>query len=456
MNARAEYRIIGKQGVVNTRALDGVLDSETMAGLLTKDGQALLPIVELVAQGRAMVDEVIDVMGRTTIQMLLEASATQVAGEPHQGQRPKHDSGISRFGHQDGVIPLSDRRLRVTKPRLRTKAAPGRPSKEVPLPAYEVMRKNPRVGAKTMAILCRGVSTRNYHGALRDMAGTLGVSKSNISREFIEKTEKAHDELMARRFDGEGTADGPINILVIYLDGMIFGVHHVLTALGIDDTGKKWILGIEHGTSENAAAAKKLLAGLVERGITPAGPDGAIKRLFIVDGGKALRAAIDEVYGSENPVQRCNVHKVRNVVGHLPKDRATYAKMVMHAAFKMEAVKGQRKLEELARDLQDEYPGAASSLREGLSEQFTVSRMNLPPQLARSLRSTNIIESPQGLIAEFSRRVKNWQSPTMVLRWHAAGCLEAERSMHKVGGAKQLWLLEAALGREVAGKKKVA
>ena len=434
MKAETGYRIAGKHDALN---------SEKMAGMLTRDGQALLPIVELITEGRAMVDEMIAVMGQTTIQMLLEAAATKLAGEWHQGKRPKEDPGIYRFGHQDGVVPLSDRRLRISKPRLRTRATPGSKSKEVAIPAYEKMRSHPAVGAKMLSILSRGVSTRNYEGALRDMAGTVGVSKSNISREFIEKTEKAHDELMARKFDD-------VNILVIYLDGMIFGTHHVLTALGIDDAGTKWILGIEHGTSENAATARKLLSGMVERGIKP-----GVKRLFIVDGGKALRAAIDEVYG-ENPVQRCNVHKVRNVVGHLPKDRATYAKMVMHAAFKMEAVKGQRKVEELAKDLQDDYPGAASSLREGLSEMFTVSKMNLPPELARSLRSTNIIESPQGLISEYSHRVKNWQSPAMVLRWHAAACLEAEGRMHKVAGYKQLWLLEAALGREVAKKRKVA
>ncbi|MGH9671005.1 MAG: IS256 family transposase [Terriglobales bacterium] len=435
MKAETGYRIVGKQDVLNS----GVLASQ-----LAKDGQTLLPIVELIAQGQSILDEVVDVMGRETIQAILELSATQVAGEWHQGRRAEKDSGIHRFGHQEGIVPLSDRNIRVNKPRLRTKGRGKGASKEVAIPAYEKMRENAQVGAKMLAILTRGVSTRNYRGALRDMAGTVGVSKSSVSREFIEKTEKAHDELMARRFDD-------VSILVIYLDGMIFGTHHVLTALGIDDAGKKWILGIEHGTSENAAAAKKLLTGLVERGIKP-----EVKRLFIIDGGKALRAAVNEVYGSENPVQRCTVHKVRNVVGHLPKERAKYARMVMQAAFKMEGGKGQRKLEELARDLEGEYPGAACSLREGLDEMFTVSRMNLPSELTRSLRSTNIIESPQSLIAQFSGRVKNWQSPAMVLRWHAAACQEAERRMHKVGGFKQLWLLEAALGRKVAQQKKVA
>lgn len=439
MSTSQGYRIVDRE-----QASTGGRLTEALARSLVKDGQNLLPIVELIAQGRAMVDEVIDSVGRASVQFILEMSADQVAGERHQGKRD--DRGVHRFGSQPGIVPLSDRTLRVKRPRVRTKAGPNGKSKEVPLPAYEAMRSHQGVAEKMMSILARGVSTRDYKGALRDMAGTVGVSKSQVSREFIEKTEKAHDELMARSFEG-------VNILVIYLDGMAFGDHHVITALGIDDAGGKRVLGIQHGTSENAAAVKALLQGLVERGVKPG---GGMKRLFIVDGGKALRAGINEVYGSENPVQRCTIHKVRNVVGHLPKDRATYARMVMGAAFKMEQGQGMGKLKELARDLEHDHPAAAASLLEGLDEMFTVSRMGLPGELARSLRSTNIIESPQSLIAKFSGRVKNWQDPRMVLRWHAAASLEAEKRMHRVGGAKHLWMLEQALGREGTKNAKVA
>lgn len=391
MNTSQGYRIVGtEQALVKERL------TEAFARSLAKDGQTLLPILDLIVQGRAMVDDVIDTMGRGTIQLLLEMSAFQLSGQRHQGKRGDRD--VHRFGFQRGVVPLSDRKIRVNKPRVRTKAGPGGKSREVPLPAYEAMRNN------------KGVS----------------------------------EKLMARSFQG-------VNILVIYLDGMAFGDHHVITALGIDDAGVKHVLGIQHGTSENAAAVGALLRGLADRGIKP-----GVKRLFIVDGGKALRAGINEVFGSENPVQRCTIHKVRNVTGHLPKDRARHAKLVMGAAFKMEGDKGKRKLEELARDLERDHPGAAASLREGLDEMFTVSKMGLPGELARSLRSTNIIESPQSLIAKFSGRVKNWQDPKMVLRWHAAASLEAEKRMHKVGGAKHLWMLEQALGREVAKKAKVA
>lgn len=439
MGTGTAYRIVDKEQASVGRDL-----SAAFAGSLTRDGQGLLPIAELIASGRAMVDQVIDVMGRATIEALLNLSATQVAGARHQGKAARDGRGVHRFGFQPGVVPLCDRSLRVRRPRVRTKAGPDGKSREVPVPAYEAMRNTAGAAEKMMSILSRGVSTRDYKSALRDMAGTVGVSKSQVSREFIEKTEKAHDELMARSFEG-------LDILVIYLDGMIFGDHHVITALGIDGTGKKWVLGIQHGTSENAAAVTALLRGLVDRGIRP-----GVTRLFIIDGGKALRIGIHEVFGSENPVQRCTIHKIRNVTGHLPKDRAAYAKLVMSAAFKMDGKKGAGKLEALAADLEDEYPGAAASLREGLEEMFTVSRMGLPRELARSLRSTNIIESPQSLIAKFSGRVKNWQDPRMVLRWHAAASLEAEKRMHKVGGAAHLWMLEQSLGREVVQKKHVA
>jgi transposase-like protein len=259
------------------------------------------------------------------------------------------------------------------------------------------------------------------------------VSKSVVSREFIERTETAHDEVMARRFDDT-------DILAIYIDGKLFGEHHAITALGIDADGNKHVLGVVHGGSENAQAVKTLLTSLVERGIKP-----EQARLFIIDGSKAIRAAIDEVFGSASRVQRCVVHKVRNVQDQLPKDKRPYAKMLIGAAVKMDPDQGLAKLRAYAKELEVSHPDAAASLREGLDDLFTVSRLGLPETLARVLRSTNPIESPQGLIARYSRRVKNWSSPGMVLRWHCAACLDAESRMHKVFGANHLDLLRQAL-----------
>jgi putative transposase len=420
------------------------LDEESLSAALAENQQLLLPILGLFTEGKAMLDEVIHKLARSTIGAFLELSAREVAGEPRPGKPDPGKGGIYRYGYQDGVVPLGSRKVRIRKPRLRTRATPDRPSREEPVPLYQKLREDPRAGEHVLRLMSRGVSTRDYGGALEEMAGTLGVSKSAVSREFIERTETAHDELMARRFDEE-------DILVIYIDGKLFGDHHAITALGINARGEKRVLGVVHGASENAAAVKELLRGMVERGIQP-GP----ARLFIIDGSRAIRAAINEVYGSENPVQRCTVHKVRNVQDQLPEEKKRYAKMVIDAAARMPAEKGLAKLTGYADELEEQYPQAAASLREGLDELFTVSRLDLPELLANSLRSTNVIESPQGLISKYTGRVKNWKTPQMVLRWHAAACLDAEKRMKRVKGYADLALLEHKLRSRQQKLRKVA
>ena len=442
------YRIVGAEQV------NGLREGE-LAGLLAGHGQLVLPMLELIVNAQKTVDEVIDHVGREVIGGLLEASARQVAGTAHRGKADGDPDGVHRFGSQDGVAALGDRKLRVRKPRLRRKAGlnangTARASKEVEVPAYAAMREHPGAGEHMLRLLSRGVSTRDYKAAIRDMAGTLGVSKSVVSREFIERTETAHDEVMARRFDGEGGESG-IDIVAIYIDGKLFGEHHAITALGIDASGNKHVLGVVHGGSENAQAVKTLLTSLVERGIKPEVP-----RLFIIDGSKAIRSAIDEVFGSESRVQRCVVHKVRNVQDQLPKDKRPYAKIIIGAAVKMAPDQGLAKLRTYAKELEVTHPDAAASLREGLDDLFTVARLGLPEALAKSLRSTNPIESPHGLIARYSRRVKNWSSPGMVLRWHCAACLDAETRMNKVHGALHLDLLRNALRPNLAQQRKTA
>ncbi len=417
MNAQTAYRVVGRGQVLNSRALGAAL---------ARDGQALLPLVELITHGQAVVDEVIDVMGRATIEAVLDLSARGVAGDPHQGK--KTTTRVTRHGRQGGVVRLSDRTLRVSRPRLR--GAHG----EVAIPAYAALREHPGAGARMMDTLLAGVSTRNYGKVIREMADTAGVSRSAVSREFVQQSEKALEQLLARRFDA-------VNILAIYLDGIILGGHHVLTALGVDAEGTKHVLGMREGASENAAVAKGLLEDLVERGIGP-----GVKRLFIIDGSKALRAAIDAVYGADQPVQRCRIHKIRNVQGHLPENEARYATMVLRAAFKMEDhVKAMGKIKDLARELEDEWPGATGSLLEGLDELFTANRLGLPAGLRRSLCTTNIIESPQSTVRRLTHKVDNWRDGSMALRWAAASFVEAEKTKRKIGGHARLWILAAAL-----------
>jgi len=190
--------------------------------------------------------------------------------------------------------------------------------------------------------------------------------------------------------------------------------------------------------------ATALLESIAERGVAP-----GVKRLFVIDGSKALRKAVDAVYGSDNPVQRCRNHKVKNVVDHLPNELRDQAKSAMRAAFKLPEEEGMKRLETLASWFDNEYPGAAASLREGLKEMFTINRLNLPASLRRSLATTNIIESPHSGVRMRTRRVTNWQDGSMVLRWAASGFLATEKNFRRIMGYRDLWILAAALDRQV-------
>jgi len=403
-------------------------DSRKIAEFLSKDGQLLLPFLDLICNTEQAVDELIDVVGKAAIESVLLLSAQQVAGSKQPG---KAKDGVGWHGRQNSVVSLSERKLRVEKPRLREKGKG--PGKEMAIPAYEAMVMNSRLGSRILDILMRGVSTRKYKEILPAMADTVGVSKSQISREFIASSEKQFKRLCERRFDD-------IDILAVYIDGIQFGDCHVIVALGVDIGGCKHVLGLREGSSENSQVATDLLNDLVERGVKP-----DRLRLFVIDGSKALRCAINAVYGSKNPVQRCRNHKIRNVLGYLPEDKKDQVKCAMKAAFSLEADKGKQKLKQQAKWLQQEFPSAASSLVEGLDEMFTINALGLPKILRRCLGTTNIIESPNSGVRNRTRRVKNWRDHSMVVRWVASSLLDMEQRFKRIMGYQQLWILDAKL-----------
>ncbi len=301
------------------------------------------------------------------------------------------------------------------------------------MPAYEAMQTRSRLADRMLEILMAGVSTRTYERVIPDMADAVGISRSAVSRETIEAGTHVLKELAARRFDD-------VDLLILYLDGVRFGRYHVLAAVGVDDDGKKHVLGFAEGASENAEVAASLLRDLVERGIDP-----RRRRLFVIDGSKALRKAVDLVFGATNPVQRCRNHKLRNVLGHLPKDQHDQVRPAMGAAWRLEASEGQRKLEQLARWLEREHPTAAASLREGLEDLFTINRLGLPAQLRRCLATTNLIDSTHSGMRQKTRRVTNWQSGEMALRWTAAAFAATAKNYRRIIGHDQLWILKAHL-----------
>ena len=407
---------------------------KAMEQALQDQGQALMPLVDMIESGQILINEFIQNAGKAVVQAVLELSAQSLAGPFHQGVR---GGDIRRHGSQSGTVCLAAQQIRVDKPRLRD-----RRGKEVQIPAYASMRNKSALTDRIGKIILSGVSTRKYEEVLPEVAESCGISKSSVSREFVAASAEELKELCSRRFD-------EVNILIVYIDGICFGSHCAIAALGVDDHGNKHVLGLAEGATENSIVVKGLLESLVERGLDP-----ARKRLFVIDGSKALRHAIDLVFGQHNPVQRCRHHKMRNVLGYLPKDEQAQVKAVMQAAYKLDADKGIARMRKQAEWLQRDHPSAAASLLEGLEETFTINRLNLPSELRRCLGTTNIIESPNSGVRGRTRRVTNWQSGEMVLRWAAAAFIATEKRFNRIMGYAQLWTLQVALDPDFAVQQK--
>ena len=423
------YHTIRKQGKVNEQEL---------ARFLAKNGQGLLPMVDLIEQSRMACDQLIDVTGRAVLQAVLQLSAAQVAGGPRQ-QGKRRPESVAFYGRQAGQVMLGDRKIQVERPRLRT-GGRGR-SKEVEIPAYIAMQEQTPLGERMLDTLLRGVSTRNYKDVIPQMAETVGVSKSSVSRQAIEASEAELEALLSRRFD-------ELKILIVYIDGVVFGEHTMIGAVGVDVKGHKHVLGIREGATENATVVTELLQDSAARGL-----NAKQKRLFIIDGSKALRAAINAVFGADQPAQRCRAHKLRNVLDHLPEEQKEQVKSLMRAAWKMEAKAGMARIRKLAEWLEREYPSAAASLIEGLEECFTLNRLGVPPSLQRCLATTNIIESPHAGVRIRTRRVTHWQNGTMARRWMASAFLRREKNFRRIMGYRELWSLEAILSESQAATR---
>ena len=399
------------------------------------NGQILLPLVNMIQSASQVVDSVVHEIGVKTLELILALSAEQVAGPRTPG---KARGEIRHYGSQQGRVQLADRKVRVKRPRLRHKT-----EGEVPIPAYEALRKNQALSQYMLGALMRGISTREYHEVLPKMAETVGVSRSAVSRQAIEASVEQLKQLQERRWD-------QVEILVIYLDGQRFAEHHILSAVGVDLEGRKHVLGIACGATENAAAVKQLLIGLRDRGL----PTDR-KYLFVIDGAKALRTAIEEVFGREQEVQRCRNHKIENVMNELPKEQQDQTRRLMRAAFKLSsAEEGEKRLEQIARQLEYDYASAARSLREGMKEMFTLQRLKVPTSLHKCLATTNLIESPHSGVRKRTRNVCRWRDADMAERWAASAWLLTEKHFRRIDGHQELWTLAALLGRESCAEKK--
>ncbi|HYL17709.1 MAG TPA: IS256 family transposase [Burkholderiales bacterium] len=350
------------------------------------------------------------------------------------GTRYKHlsDRQALRAGHVASSLVLGGRRVGVSRPRVRS--VDGR---ELKLSSWREWSARDPLDERALEQMVLGVSTRRYARSLEPLpegVAVRGVSKSAVSERFVYGTERKLAELMSRELSGLG-------VVALLIDGVHFGEHVVLAAVGVDERGAKHVLGLREGATENAAAAKALLADLVERGLNP---NRAL--LVVIDGAKALHKAVVEVFGAFALIQRCREHKKRNVTEALPERMRAAVRLAMNQAYATrDARRARRLLDNLARRLEHQHPGAAASLREGLEETLTVMRLELPENLERVLSSTNLIENLFSRVRELGRRVKRWQSGTMVLRWTAAGVLEAEHGFRKLAGYRAMPTLVAAL-----------
>lgn len=395
--------------------------------MFANGGQLVLPILSLVTEARAQLEDVLGEVKREILESLLLASAEERAGV----KTPGRASGEVRwYGTQGGRLPLGDRDVRLRRPRLRDRSG------EVVIPAYECLKRDPGAGTRLRRLVMAGISTRKYAQVIPPMAQSVGISRSAVSRKLVQAAQAAMAKLAERKFDD-------MDILAVYIDGIRIAGQLIVVAVGLDAAGEKHLLGLKPGDTENAAVVKALLADLAERGIRQ-----DKRRLFIIDGAKALRSAIQSVYGEAALIQRCRTHKVRNVLEAIAdKTVREQTGAVMRAAFKLPAKEGRKKLQTHAAWLKADHADAAASLLEGIDEMFTVNDLGLPPMLTRCLATTNIVENPNGTLRAITRRVSRWRDRDMIERWAALAYLEAERRFNKIQGHRDLWILAQALGR---------
>ncbi|MCA1677876.1 MAG: IS256 family transposase [Actinobacteria bacterium] len=355
------------------------------------------------------------------------------------GPKGKHDPERTavRHGREAGEVTLGGRRVGVERPRVRS--ADGRA--EVRLSTYEYFADRDPLSRSVLERMLAGVSTRRYRRTQEPVGAEVeqaarSTSRSAVSRTFIERTRAALGELMSRRLDD-------VRLAVMMIDGIDLGERTNVVALGITTEGVKIPLGLWEGSTENAAVATALLSDLVERGLDP---EQGI--LFVIDGAKALRKAIRTVFG-EAPVQRCLRHKERNVLDHLPERERPAVKLRLRRAWAADDhARALEQLRLLASELERSYPGAAGSLREGMEETLTLTRLGVSGNLKRTLESTNPCESMIEIVRRTQRNVKRWSSGEMALRWTAAGMLEAERQFRKIIGYRDLATLVIAIERD--------
>lgn len=397
------------------KRLSAIEKSETL------NVQLELPMAELIAGACDSIEALCGEIGLKIMMAVMQREIEMKLG-PWGRQR------LYRHGKQKGYVVYAGRKLALEHPRLRD------PQKgEMPLESYKAFQSEGRMQRAVARRVLRNCSMRNYEGALDDCLEGYGIKRSSVSRHFKATTSQELKELLERPV--------PKDLLAVLIDGKYFPKQCIIVALGIDKEGRKHVLGLWEGATENTTVVKGLLEDLVSRGL-----DSEQKLLIVMDGGKALRKAVDQVFGSQALVQRCRVHKQRNVVEHLPEEKQEQAIWRLRAAWsKTEPKAAEKELHAIVKWLEGISPMAARSLREGLEETLTLQKLGINARLAHCLSSTNMIESCFAHSGSMTQRVKRWRDGHMVLRWAAATLRQAEKRFRRVRGFEHLGQLQEAL-----------
>jgi transposase-like protein len=394
--------------------------------------QMVLPLADIVGMLQQGVGNLLREAGLALMQTVMEEEVRQLAGERHQ----QHDGRKAhRWGTEKGYCVIDGQKVPLRRTRLRKQ------NRELPLGSYELFQRSGPLQMGVWEKIMRGLTTRGYAAVVRDFQDAYGIEKSAVSENFIAASREKVKQLMERPL-------GDLALCAIVIDGTPFKDRQMVVALGIGCDGRKTVLGLREGATENTAVVNGLLDELAGRGL-----DFSIPRLYILDGGKALAAAVRKHAGEAALIQRCQVHKKRNVVDHLPEEYRAEVKRKLQNAYAMADYNDAKKaLQRLHRELMDLNPSGARSLEEGMEETLTVHKLRVPDQLRRTLCCTNVIESAFSIVETACRNVKRWRNGDHIERWVGSGLLVAEKQFRKVIGYRHIPMLLSSMASLVPKK----
>jgi len=403
--------------------------------------QLTIPTVGIAELTQQSLGSLLRTVGKMFIESVMESEVEQLAGKRSERLVGR---GAYRWGSEEGFCIVDGQKVPIDRPRVRSRQN----DREIPLGSYALFQKASLLEETVWHKVMYGLTMRSYKEVVEQFAQAYGLEKSTTSEHFVEASRRKLEQLMKRTLK-----DVPLTAMLV--DGTIFKGQHLIVALGIDRLGNKIVLGLRQGAVENATVVQDLFGDLVERGV-----DFNQPRLYLLDGSKALRTAVIAYAGDAAFIQRCQVHKIRNVAEYLPEAKRHAVKFRMRAAYGMEeAADARNALYKLHDELSEENPSAAASLMEGLSETLTLQELRITPRLRRTLSSTNAIESGFSMVEKICRQVKRWQGSDHRLRWVASAILFAESKWNKIHGYRHMPVLVKALeaaSRQRTGKAAAA